>query len=337
MRTIIVALLLAIALGTASAVPLEGSNANSTVVIFGSSRMPVADENSTLEILKVDVGIMGAENASYELIDQNDTIYSPGLYRTLSSGKQIVYFLTEKDSLFKLINATPDVGGPIYINWWKTPNGSNDKMIIRYYGTVDSSINSDEQMIVAQVRVQNNGAEDLYVTPLNFTLFDQWGWPYKPALGFDPETVAPGSATSDRVLIGFLGLSPTSRPTALAYDYGTPGQIVIEFERDSLPLSDEVVYGIASAASSAPATMNDSSAVALESALAAPANQTQGAETAPAAASESAGPDVGSIKDQLAASKARLEAARMGLDSMTQESNDTAATAVAQNNSTSVA
>jgi hypothetical protein len=210
-------------------------------------------------------------------------------------------------------------------------------MILRYYGTVDSSINSDEQMIVAQVRVQNNGAENLYVTPLNFTLFDQWGWPYEPALGFDPEIVAPGSATSDRVLVGFLGLSPTSRPAALAYDYGTPGQIVIEFERDSLPLSDEVVYGIASAASSAPATMNDSSTVASESVLAAPVNQTQGAQTAPASASESSGPDVGSIKDQLAASKARLEAARVGLDSMTQESGDTATTAVAQNNSTSAA
>lgn len=336
MRTIIIALLLAIFLGTASALPLEGSNANSTVVIFGSSRMPVDDDNSTQEILKVDVGIMGADNASYQLVDQNDTIYLPGLYRQLSSGKQTIYFLTEKDSLFKLINATPDVGGPIYLNWWKTPNGSNDKMIIRYYGIVDSSVNSDEQMIVLQVRIQNNGAENLNVTPFNFTLFDQWGWPYKPTLGFDPESVAPGSATSDRVLLGFTGLSPISRPAALAYDYGAPGQIVIEFEKDNVPLSDEVVYGSAAAGvnATANATINATSPAAVEPALAAPANQTEEAQTAAAPASESAGPDIGSIKDRLAASKARLEATRMGLDEMTPEVNDTAA-AVAQNNSTS--
>ena len=66
MRSIIIlmALLLAMASGTALALPLEGSNENATVVIFGSGRTPVEDENVTLEILKVDVGLMGAENAS---------------------------------------------------------------------------------------------------------------------------------------------------------------------------------------------------------------------------------------------------------------------------------
>ena len=54
MRSIIIliALLLAMASGTVLGLPLQGSNDNATVVIFGSSRMPVADENSTLEILE---------------------------------------------------------------------------------------------------------------------------------------------------------------------------------------------------------------------------------------------------------------------------------------------
>ena len=102
------ALLLALAIGTAKAALLQGSDANATVVLFGSTRMPVDDENSTQEILKVDVGLIGAENATYQLMDQNDVVYPAGLYKTLSSGKQTVYFLTEMDSLFKLMNVTPD-------------------------------------------------------------------------------------------------------------------------------------------------------------------------------------------------------------------------------------
>jgi hypothetical protein len=272
---------------------------------------------------------MGAENASYELVDQDDLIYSPGLYRPLSSGKQIVYFLTEMDSLFKLINVTPDGSDPIYINWWMTPNASNDRMKIRYYGIVDSSVNSDEQMMVLQVSVQNQGNEGIYVTPFNFTLFDQWGWPYQPTLGFDPETVAPGSATPDRLLIGFTGLSPAFRPAALAYDYGTSNQMVIEFEKDYVPLSDEVVYGTASVSN---ATGNDTSVATAPLPATTPevqpVNQTAAAEQAPA--SENASTKVGSIAAQIAASKARLNARMSELDKMTPDENDT----VAQNNST---
>ena len=88
MRLIVLALLLALAFGTAQAVPLQGSDGNATVVLFGATRTPLADENSTQEILKVDVGLIGAENATYELVDADDNIYQPGLYKPLSSGKQ---------------------------------------------------------------------------------------------------------------------------------------------------------------------------------------------------------------------------------------------------------
>ena len=115
MRSIIIlmALLLAMASEIALALPLEGSNENATAVIFASSRVPVED-NDTLEILKVDVGLMGAENASYQLLDQNGLVYSAGRVESLSSGRQIVYFLSEMDRLFKLINVTPDGSDPIW-------------------------------------------------------------------------------------------------------------------------------------------------------------------------------------------------------------------------------
>ena len=64
MKIIVLALLLALAFGTAQAAPLQGSDGNATVVLFGATRTPLADENSTQEILKVDVGLIGAENAT---------------------------------------------------------------------------------------------------------------------------------------------------------------------------------------------------------------------------------------------------------------------------------
>jgi hypothetical protein len=353
MRIIAITLLLALAFGAALAAPLQGSDINATVVLFGSSRMPVEDENSTQEILMVDVGLIGAENATYQLIDQNGNVSLPGLYRQLSSGvlkgsvnaKQTIYFLTEKDSLFKLINVTPDGEAPIYLNWWATPKASNARLILRYYGIVETQVNSNEQAVVMQVRVQNNGTQSLFVSPENFTLLDQWGWAYAPTLGFDPETVAPGAATWDRVLVGFTGISPISRPAALAYDYGAPDQIIIQFERDYVPLSNEVVYGSSAqnnTASAAAPTAAASTAASSETAVPlvqaeAASGQAGTAQTAQASASENTTTKVSSIKDKVAASQARLAAMKLDLDKKTPESDEAASSSgSALNNSSSI-
>lgn len=353
MKIIVIALLLALAFGAASAAPLQGSDANATVVLFGSSRMPVDDENSTQEILMIDAGLIGAENATYQLIDQNNNVTMPGLYRQLSSGvlkgsvtaKQTIYFLTEKNSLFKLINVTPDGEAPIYLNWWATPKGSNARLILRYYGIVETQVNSNEQAIVMQVRVQNNGTQSLYVCPENFTLLDQWGWAYAPTLGFDPETVAQGAATEDRVLVGFTGISPISRPTALVYDYGTPDQIIIQFERDYVPLSNEVVYGSSAPNSTSSTTAPIPSTAAASSAAitetAAPSVQAEAtsdqAGAAQASASENTTTKITSIKDKVAASQARLDAMKLDLDKKTPDSNESASSSGSTlNNSASI-
>jgi len=233
MRLIVMALLFALVTGVCQASVLQGGDQNATVVLIGAHRMPnLADENGTTEILKVDVGLMGADNATYQLLDADNNWMEPYKYIQLSSGRQDIFFLIPSDSLFKLINVTPAGGKPIYLNWWATPKGSSNKVIVRYYGITDWQMSDYEQGIVVQVRVQNNGTESITVTPENFTLFDQWGWPYYPTAGFDSEVVAPGEAQSGRVLVGFTGVSLQSRPAALAYDYNTPDQVVIDFERD---------------------------------------------------------------------------------------------------------
>jgi hypothetical protein len=328
MRLIVIALLLVLALGSAKAMPLQGSDGSATVVLFSATRTPVADESSTSEILKVDVGFMGTENVTYQLMDADNKVYQPGLYKPLSSGKQLVYFLTPKDSLFKLIKATPAGGNPININWWATPKGSNDRLVLRYYGVTDWLINPDEQGIVLQVRLQNNGSQSLYVSPENFTLLDQWGWPYRPTLGFDPVLIAPQNA-SERLLLGFTGISLVSRPTALAYDLGRPDQIIIDSDEDYVPLSDELVYG-AAAASPSPAALQAASAA--QSAE----DQTEPAQEATAAVSGNTSTKISSIKEKVAASKARLAATKEELDRKTPDSpsNDTS---IASNSSSSSA
>jgi hypothetical protein len=327
MRLIVLTLLLALALGTAQATPLQGGDGNATVVLFGATRTPLEDENATQEILKVDVGLMGTENATYQLVDADNNIYLPGLYKPLSSGKQTVYFLTTKDSLFKLLNVTPAGGKPIYINWWATPKGSNDQMVLRYYGITDWLINPDEQGIVVQVRVQNNGTQKLIVSPENFTLMDQWGWPYRPTLGFDPEIVEPQKATS-RVLLGFTGISLLSRPAALAYDNGASNQIIIMFERDYVPLSDELVYG--ANATKSVANVEPTPVVALPN-----SDQNAQSESVQAPAKENATTKIGSIKERVAASKARLAATKVSLDKQTPDTNVTANTSSNASNSSS--
>ncbi len=306
MRLIILTLLLALIAGTAGAVPLQGSDGNATVVLFGSVRTPLADENATQEILKVDVGLVNTENATYELVDQNNSTYHPGLFKTLQEKRHLVYFLVPQDDLFKLIRVTPTGGKTFNINWWATPKSENEGVVIRYYGITDWLINPDEQGIVMQVRAANNGSKDLRLAPENFTLLDQWGWPYNPTLGFDPEVIAAQKASSTRAKVGFTGISLLSRPTALAYDYGTPGQIIISLEKDLVPLSDEKVYGAnATQKSAAAPSVSENATAALQS-----GNQTQsqpasiGNETNKTASATAT--KISSLKEQIAASKARL-------------------------------
>lgn len=324
MRLFVLALLLALLLGTAQAVPLQGSDGNATVVLFGAIRTPLDDENATEEILKVDVGLVGTENATYELVDQNDKTYSPGLYKPLQpagylnsrlSGRQLVYFLIPKDDLFKLIKVKPEGGLPFAINWWATPKGINENIIIRYYGITDWLINPDEQGIVVQLRAANNGTKDIYLTPENFTLLDQWGWPYRPTLGFDPEVIGPGMASETRVLVGFTGVSLISRPAALAYNYGAPDQIIINLENDLVALSDEKVYGAnatktvsasAPVAGSAPATSGSQSQTQAAAPAGGQTNQTSNTTT-----------KLSSLKEKIAASKARLAGTQASLHEST--------------------
>ena len=306
MRLIILAFLLALAFGTAQAYPLQGSDGTATITLFGSIRTPL-EESASMEILKVDIGLMGTENATYKLMDANNSVYEPGLYKTLSSGRQLVYFLIPKDDLFKLITATPQGGKSININWWARPKASNENLIIRYYGITDWLTNPDEQGIVVQVTAQSNVTQSQFVSPENFTLLDQWGWPYSPSLGFDPEIVGQQKATG-RLSVGFTPISLFSKPAALVYDYNTAQPVVIDFEKDFVPLTDSAVYG-ANATKSAN-TVQSALPAQASTIVTTPkpaANQTN--QTASAPANNSTGIKLTSLKDKIAAVQLRLGAA----------------------------
>ncbi len=303
MRLIVLALLLALAFGTAQAYPLQGSDGTATVTLFGAIRAPL---NDTSEILKVDIGLMGTENATYELMDADDRVYKPGLYKTLTSERQLVYFIIPKDDLFKLFTALPSGGKAININWWATPKKSNENLVIRYYGITDWLINPDEQGIVVQVRAQNNGTQDLLLNPEDFTLLDQWGWPYSPTAGFDSEIVGPQNASPTRVLLGFTGIPILSEPSALAYDYNGPNRIVINFDKDYAPLPDATVYGPNATKSTATAQLAPIPTAVTTPVLATPAPAADQTNQTAAAPANNTTVKLSSLKEKIAASKARL-------------------------------
>jgi hypothetical protein len=194
--------------------------------------------------------------------------------------------------------------------------------LIRYYGIVDWLINPDEQGIVVQLRGQNNGTRDVVFSPEDFVLLDQWGWPYSATAGFDTEVIAQGGVSRERVLVGFSGISLQSRPAALVYGYYTSNPIVIDFDIDYTPLTDELVYGAAGAknasvsqpAGRAVQPLPVVAATTNESATAvAPANNTTGLNATVAT----------NINTSVSKSKERLAAMRERLNQKTKEGKET--------------
>jgi hypothetical protein len=304
MRFLALLLVLAIALGPAYAYPLQGGDENVKCTLFGTHRMPSA-ENSTNEILKLDIGLVGAANASYELVDSKDNIFVPTEYRNLQIGRQELLFQVPVDDLFKLLKVAPSEGKPFDVKWWMTPKGIKGDVTLRYYGMEDWMIDSDLQALTLEMSITNEGTAGLPIGPENFSLIDQWGWEYYPVGGFQSTILEP-KMTLPRVKLGFTGLSPLSRPTILAYNYLTDNQIIIDLEKDTGPLSDSLVYGTASpqsqAASAKDVVANPSALVQNAQAMMNTVEEKPAVEQ-----SQNTSSTGGSLKEQIEASKERLK------------------------------
>jgi hypothetical protein len=303
---------LILALGLSQAYPLQGGNENVKATLFGAVRIPLEDQNVTEEILKLDVGFIGAENATYELVDDDDAVIEPSLYKNLQTGRQMIYFLIPKDDLFKLLKVTPSEGAPFNINWWATPKGTSDDVIVRYYGITDWIWDSDQQAFVLEFRVGNNGTTPFYLGPENFTLIDQWGWDYYPVVGFEPTVVEPQMATG-RIKVGFSGISILSRPIAIAYDFMSPNQIIIDLERDAGPLSDSQVYGSNASQAAPAATASAATTEATTETTAGATNvttagpSTNESQQSGASQNQTTAAKILSLKDQINSSRDRLQ------------------------------
>lgn len=322
MRYLALVFALMLAVSMSQAYPLQSGNENVKATIFGAVRIPLGDQNATEEILKLDVGLIGAENATYELVDDDNLAMQPSLYKNLQPGRQMLYFIIPKDDLFKLLKVTPAGGAPFNVNWWATPKGTNGDVLVRYYGITDWIWDSDQQAVVFELRIGNNGTAPFYIGPENFTLIDQWGWDYYPVVGFEPTVIEPQMATG-RVKVGFSGLSILSRPLVLAYDFMTPGQIIIDLEGDAGPLTNAQVYG-ENASSSAPATTAATAASAVPSTTMqaisttqsppssaagdqANENQTNEGQQNATSQNQTTATKILSLKDQINASRERLK------------------------------
>ena len=320
MRLIALAFALVLALGIAQAYPLTGGNAAVNCTLFGVTKVPVpgTDPNATVQnyVLKVDVGLLGTHNATFELVDSKDKVYSPDTsmswtFEPTSASyiRQLLAFVVPKDALFKLFKVSPSAGDPFAIKWWKTPKKIQGDLTLRYYGVVDNRMAPNEQSVTYDVGIYNTGTHPVGISPLNFTLLDQWGWEYYTTYGFSP--VYLGANNSTRVKVNFSSLSDLSKPTALAFDYLTSNQIVFDLDKDTGPLTDAQVYGT-NVPSTATSTAAPPAAVVVAPAVqatpqAAPLTKPASAS---AAANQATSSGMQSLKDQLNATKERL--ANMG-------------------------
>jgi hypothetical protein len=316
MRFLFVCLILVAVIGCAQAYSLSGSSGNVKCTLFGAYEVPIrgADPNATAKeyALKVDVGLIGSANATYELVDGNNNVYHPDQTRSkaLQPGRlQLVFVVPPTgDSIgggFKLLKVSPSEGQPVAINWWKTPKKILGNIILRYYGITDLQKDADEQSMTFDVKITNNGTTGIPISPENFTILDQWGWDYYTMEGFSPASLEPKK--SARVKVIFSNLSLLSKPSILSYDC-LGGELAIDLEKDTGPLSDDVVYGANVPAVSA-------SPVATKTAQVSQA-QVQEAAQNNAASGINAGNDTGtkstanekvlSLKDQINATKQRL-------------------------------
>jgi hypothetical protein len=301
LRSVIAFLLLMLATSLVQASPLQGGNENVKCTLFEVFRTP-GEENDTAT-LKLDVGLLGAENATYELLDSKDQTYQPTEYKNYQPGRQLLLFQVPEGALFKLIKVSPTVGEPFNMNWWMTPKGISGDITLRYYGLVDWLIEPELQAVSFDVTIANSGDSSIFISPDNFTLLDQWDWPYYTTTGFSGVELEPNMAAT-HIKVSFVGVSPFSRASTLVYDYLEPNQIAIDLENDLVPLSDEVVYGTESSSQSTSAAVPKAQTTVQEQATSAVAAATE----APASAAQTSQSTEGlSLKDQINASKERLK------------------------------
>jgi hypothetical protein len=283
MKYIALVVLLALTIGYAQAVPLQGGNGNATAVLFSAVRLPLASNETGLAGLELDLSLIGAEEARFELVDSKNAVYEPAFTGNLQHGRLLLIFKVPEYALFKQLKVTPSSGEPFSINWWDTPKGTKDDLVLRYYGVIDWLVTPGiKQEILYQISLFNS-TSPIPVTLDNFTLLDQWGWPYTPS-----DIVM---LTNGRINLTFTDISPLSSPRYLAYDYAGSGEILVDLENDLQQLSDEKVYGTNA---TQPVTPLQPAEVKQPPADIVSQNQTSQPETS-------------TLKEDIAASKRRLE------------------------------
>lgn len=313
MRSIALAFVLMLTLGCVQAYPLHGGNGAVNCTLFGVTKVPIPGQNPNATVqectLKVDVGLIGTRNATFELVDSKDKVNGPdfSMSKTLQPGRQLLAFVVPKDSLFKLFKVSPSEGNPFAINWWNTPKKIRGDIILRYYGVVDTRMDPNEQSVAYDVKITNNGTSPLYISPENFTLLDQWGWEYYTIDGFSPTYLE--AQKSARVKVNFSSLSPLSKPSSLVYEYLTSNPIAIDLEKDSGQLSDAQVYGTNTPGTVAtPATVQSAPTQAVQNPIQVPRSNSNVNNATGNQSSAKVGTQ--SLKDQINAAKERL--ANMG-------------------------
>jgi hypothetical protein len=235
--------------------PFFGGNGEVNLTVFGAFKRPLPPYiNQEDVILNVDVVLLQANStalnpvlAQFGLVDGNDRVYPSikGWGSDLQLGRKLLGFVVPKEAVIKSLQVYPDLGSPFSINWPEVPEVGNGEVELRCYGIVDQSVDYGHQSVTLDVGMTNNGTSNLIVGPKNFTLFDQWGWPYESDEAMVPRVL--GRNESMRPWLTFGPLSPLSKPSLLVYHSSNLTDMVVGID-----------YGLWEAIASSPCAISPS-------------------------------------------------------------------------------
>lgn len=234
--------------------PLHANNGAVNCTVFGEFKDPytIVEPNGDRNIiLNVDVTLVRSNaqdgkpiQVTYSLVDGNDKTYQTRgeFTRSLQPGRQLLGFAVPPETIPKILivdpSGDPSGGNRFSVNFDEVANATNEKVILLYYGVLNSKIDSNLKSIDYDIGIRNNDTKNIPISSKNFSLIDQWGWRYASLAynaytndGFRERTLMPNETA--RIKLSFDSISPLSRPSWLVYEYSNESSIMINIDPEA--------------------------------------------------------------------------------------------------------
>jgi len=245
---VLISLMLIMLASSVSAFPLSGGNGKANATVFGIIRGEVEGDEVPIY---VDIGA-NLEDYTLVLVDDDDKFYAEkssgdsatggtnikgvcscgfGWWTGWAKGgfcRNIRYFVIPNKATIKRLRfepknldrwLKPEEATPFSINWEGIPEVSDGKVLIKFYGAQkQGGAIGYPNAWNFELKITNNGTQNLIVKPSDFIIRDQYDWEYPGGKSsvYDEETqLLPGE--SMKFNLDVMRVSPLSRPVELRY------------------------------------------------------------------------------------------------------------------------